>query len=336
MKKFREFLKDIVTEDVTQPEVTQLPRAGNVRWGFLLIPNYNNFIYHTLRNLRNEHDWRNIENLFAKKLNETPSKLSALIESKQPVTLAVALNYENTVVLYPNAIIDSVEGEYTTFHLDPKQYREIKNKFGYNIQSTSLSLQWIKRHPEDKSVQRVEHTNSTTGFELIKGDRYWYKVYGKEKGQLHQFTIRTAVMLWEDLQEIFDTAIDWFDAQREAEMKQKEYERGILKRGEEIFKNEDEQILKLYSQVRKHKYDERDKFLETLPLQQLKDIWALAFYRWSYHYDIYAQEHKVAEMADDYRAYSSQSSALQSIRDRDGDISYRAKRAFKKKEKEQQ
>jgi hypothetical protein len=150
--------------------------------------------------------------MLAEKLQETPSKLSALIQSKKPVTLAIASAYGDTVALYPNAIIDEVEGDGVAFHLDPKQYRAIKDKFGYNIQTTSLSLQWLKKHPDNSTVKELEHATNTTGFELIKGDRYWYKVYGKEKGQLHQFTIRTAVMLWEDLQEIFDIAIDWFDA----------------------------------------------------------------------------------------------------------------------------
>jgi hypothetical protein len=57
-RKFEELIvklnKGVVQEDVNiQPEITQLQRAGNIRWGFLLIPNYNNFIYHTLRHLNN-------------------------------------------------------------------------------------------------------------------------------------------------------------------------------------------------------------------------------------------------------------------------------------------
>lgn len=337
MKTFTDFLKEVINEDINQrSEITTLPRMGNLRWGFLLIPNYNNFIYHTLRQLNGQHNWRNIERMLVEKLQGTVSRLSSLIESKAPVTLAIPMSYSDikTIVLYPNAIIDSVEGDYVIFHLDPRQYRMIKDKFGFNVQTTSLSLQYIKKHPDNKTIMNIEHTNSTTGFEIQKGDKYWYKVYGREKGQLHKFAIDSrAVLLWEDLQEIYNTAIDWYDIQSEVKYKKeaetKAYNSALYRRGQELYAKK-EQFNQLYNQVFNKKSDSRIAFLDTLSIQQLKDIQAYAYYRYANHYDIYELEHKKAEYAEDWH-YDSQKRWLQNIREKDHSITYEAKKAIARK-----
>ena len=82
MKKFREFLKDIVTEDVTQPEVQIIPRSGNILWSWMLQPNHNNFIYHFLRNLNGEHTWNKIDKMLIEKIKTAPDKLSSLVSSR--------------------------------------------------------------------------------------------------------------------------------------------------------------------------------------------------------------------------------------------------------------
>lgn len=339
--KFRHLIKkinnSIVGEDVNiQPEIQILPRSGNILWGWMLQPNHNNFIYHFLRNLNGEHTWNKIDRMLLEKIKEAPSKLSSLIESKTSVTLAIPLilNGSKTIVLYPNAIIDSIESDAILFHIDPRQYRTIKEKFGFNVQTTSLSLQWIKKHPDHKTIMEIEETNSTTGFELQKGDKYWYKVYGKEKGQLHQFAAhKQCVMLWEDLQEVFNTAIDWYDSEKEVKQKadneRKAYNSNLVTRGEQLYKNKG-QFDKLYDQVFAKKSSERDAFLDTLSVQQLKDVQAYAYYRYINHYDIYEHEHKVAEYAEDWH-YHAEKRHLENIRDKDQSIAYSAKEAIARK-----
>lgn len=322
--------------NVGQRSVTFLQRAGNIIWGYLLQPNHNNFIYHGLRNLPGEHNFKKIEMMVKEATDNNASKLSSLAGTNKPVTLAIPARLETgfTIIIYPSSIIDEVEGDQVAFHIDPKQYRTIKEKYGFNVKTTSLSLQYIKKHPEHTTLFDIEHTKSTTGVDLKNGSKYWYKVYGKEKGQLHTFQANTkCALLWEDLSKIFDTAIEWFDIQSEAKRKkeadEKAYNSALLDRGEKLYKKKD-QFDKIYDPIFKKKGDNLITALNELSVQQLKDVESYAYYRYAYHYDIYEHEHTKAEYAEDWH-YDAQERWLQNIREKDYSIACTAKNILQKK-----
>lgn len=316
----------VVGEFQKQGEITQIPKMGKLLWHYLLLPNSNNFIYHFLRQLQGQHNWSNIENMLKEALTNSQAKISFLVGKNQPVTLAIplALRSGKIVAIYPSAIIDSDQDNFITFHIDPKQYRSIKEKFGYNIQCTSLNLQYIKKYPNEAVIKDMEHTQSTTGFEIQNGGNYWYKIYGAEKGQLHKFKVhKEDLILLEDLIPVFDTAIDWYDQQK-AIKKQKDdearnYKANLLDNGAKLYKNQDPKTKANYDKAYTLKGEQRIKFLQTLIPQQLKNVESYAYYCYAYHYDIYAKEHKTAEYAEDWH-YDAQKRWLESIRDKDYSI----------------
>ena len=336
-KTYRDFVKDVLSEAVYTPSnQIGIPTTGNPKWTWVWTVKM--FIYHNTRQYKNF--FQTWAQEFQATWNGTIDKLKS--SAGKPVNLAIAKD-DRTIYIYPNAIFDKVEDTTLHFHLDPKKYREYKG-FGYQVQTTNLQYWYNKNHNQESKVFNALQEDYgvdiaiKNGIKMEKVDFYWYKVYGKEKGQLSDFYVRAKnVMILEDLTAAWDKLIALYEQakkeKKEAEQKQQAIDDEINNRAEAIYSDasKKKEVKELYHTIFKKKTGEIESALESLDIQQLKDIQAMAFYRYYNHYDLYATEHKTAEMADDYRHFTSQKEHLQGIREKDHRILYDVENILKQK-----
>lgn len=120
---------------------------------------------------------------------------------------------EEDLLIFPYAIIDKVKDGIVEFHIDPKKYRELK-ELNYQVKTTNVLYQYLKLHPQDeqlkKDIQRWYNINinNTTGIQLRKFYNLFYKIYGKEQGQLFHFRVPLkCVAIYEDVINAWDIII---------------------------------------------------------------------------------------------------------------------------------
>lgn len=335
-KTYRDFVKDVLNEAVYTPSnQIGIPTTGNPKYTWIWTVKM--FIYHNTRQYKNF--FQNWAKEFQATWNGTIDKLKS--SAGTPVNLAIAKD-DKTIYIYPNAIVDKVEDTTLHFHLDPKKYQDYKG-YGYQVQTTNLQYWYNKTHDMSEAFDKLQKDYGVDpsvkdGIKMEDAGFYWYKVYGKEKGQLSDFYVRAKnVLILEDLTAAWDKLISLYEQatkeQKEAKQKQQAIDNEINNRAKAIYSDasKKKEVKELYHTIFSKKSSEIPSALESLNIQQLKDIQAMAFYRYYNHYDLYATAHKTAEMADDGRWYRAQKEHLQSIREKDRHILYDVEDILKQK-----
>ena len=119
---------------------------------------------------------------------------------------------QEDLLIFPYAIIDKVEDGIVQFHIDPKKYRELK-ELNFQVKTTNVELRYIQLHPQDQKFKNAftfgkKLGDNTTGIQLKKLYNLWYKVYGKQQGQLFHFRVPLkGVAVYEDVIALWDKII---------------------------------------------------------------------------------------------------------------------------------
>lgn len=120
---------------------------------------------------------------------------------------------QEDLLIFPYTIIDKVEDGIVQFHIDPKKYRELK-ELNFQVKTTNVELRYIQLHPQDQKFKNAftfgkKIGDNTTGIQLKKLYNLWYKVYGKEQGQLFHFRVPLkGVAVYEDVITLWDKIIE--------------------------------------------------------------------------------------------------------------------------------
>ena len=120
---------------------------------------------------------------------------------------------QEDLLIFPYTIIDKVEDGIVEFHIDPKKYRELK-ELNYQVKTTNVELRYLKSHPQDQKFKNAHpfgdslDKSNTTGIQIKKLYNLWYKIYGKEQGQLFHFRVPLkGVAVYEDVISLWDKII---------------------------------------------------------------------------------------------------------------------------------
>lgn len=327
----------VISEAYTPSNQIGIPTTGSPKWTWVWTVKM--FIYHNTRQYKNF--FQKWAQEFQATWNGTIDKLKS--SAGKSINLAIAKD-DKTIYIYPNAIVDKIENDILHFHLDPKKYREYKG-YGYQVKTTNLQYWYNKNHDMGEVLNDLQKEYGVDpsikdGIKMEDAGFYWYKVYGKEKGQLSDFYVRARnVVILEDLTAAWDKLIALYEQMKvekdEAQKKQRARNTEISNRAKAILADEakNKEVKELYHTIFKKKTGEIESALEPLSVEQIKDIQAMAYYRYYNHDEIYATEHKTAEMADDYRHYSSQKQWLAGIEEKDHSILYDSTKVLEEKGK---
>ena len=150
---------------------------------------------------------------FESKINESRSKLVPGANVNLAIRGYKDMEPRDNLLIFPYAIIDKVDDGTVEFHIDPKKYRELK-ELNFQVKTTNVILRYLQLYPQDQkfkntpSYAKITNPN-TTGIQLKKLYNLWYKVYGKEQGQLFHFRVPLeGVAVYEDVIALWDKIIE--------------------------------------------------------------------------------------------------------------------------------